>query len=1377
MGNLAMKHYFQIIWITFFLVIGNLSWGTELAAMTTIDASWYKAGPAANLFWLEVPNMNDSILIRCAAGSTPMISSTDDASNFDYVEEINPGNYQLIGKQGIFCWEEDNAKKAKISNRQILRAQDKKSSLAWSIQSKTYHGYNLDTNNWSAGNKTYDSLVKQQFKHPFKPQQKALLFKAKGAASPPHATTTVGHAAVTPGADLMAYASGADMPTTKEATKLLARKEFFNNAFSMYESSLVKQIGDGTFPDFSPGKKPGEFSVWTVKELRDAVAVAQTSGNITKSGGGTFNIITFAYTHNNNSGKGDLTQGDYRRFVDVGALQANPANKDAVFQLASRFHCLEGECDRQWFAHRTDQKSQIDAHLTQWHSYDRTNLESLIDWHAAQAEEAVISATPGAIWRMYYLAQQSAGKADDDPANIVKRFNGTDVNLVQELRLQVLQRNYGGVAEHDPWIQAGMAYGEQHQKKAVWNKTAKQYVINTNVPDTELKHYQTNLTKMKEISTNVQKHLTGDFHTGTIDWTDPTLQSLVDKVMIGFHADIPVTTGLINVNNVNNVSGRTGTFVKSDENDVNELVNDPTQQKISQALTAALDISKNHRHFPIDFRQALTENQQAYAACARTILQGCFQGAILATILHRKKKIFLTRVGTGAFGNPKNWALEAIKNTKELIHAYGLNATLVYWHDGTTDNLSTDNEYKEYKQLVTELGGTIMHYPPGTGVTFPHVEDYRVPAGATSSPPPPAAVVPVTPHPLNPVPYPVVDWDKLTPSTDGWIHRIPMTATDTFLVKVKNQHKSAAPDNIDYPVVAVYDDTMNMLGFTQAPPGYLCSENYRSINVTSSDPHEKSGTDVLIDGSKTFFCAWNNKTKKWQEVKRIIDETTGICTWQWGQEPKPPSGFLPGLMPRCYFFEHVMGEPEATFATTNPRPPFPVTQFSSGTFAVKTIAELRQEKDKLIAAQGGTLELNQKPRFNIITNAWQYVEEKIKDLVKTGKDINREQLFYDRHFTDIGALQASPENKHAVFQIASRFHCLEGGCENRYNQFISGNAMGIIGSHAVQGEEAAISAAPGLIWRMYYQEQADIVKTLGLTITDGGMITYSDATNQAKMEEIKTTLKIGPTGNERIHWHDPDINALVEQCAVGVHIDVQVTSGLSNSTWHTIEKRKHNKNDSNTLCDDPTQLITQVFCASLDLGTHSRFSTNDPVVNTACCRLLLKANYEATLLAAVAHRKKKVFLTLLGGGAFKNKKEWIIDAIKTSEDLILRHNLDVTLVFFHDKCETTSMQKTLKAFTTNNIDEDEKNAYAKAVKLVQKIGGTITHYPRDPINAAAPGWQWQPANVVEDYKGESITLLKKQLFKVQSSLKSLNKKLGELKDKVSELKKKLQSMA
>lgn len=1376
MGNLAMKHYFQIIWITFFLVIGNLSWGTELTAMTAIDASWYKAGPAVNLFWLEVPNMNDSILIRCPAGSTPMISSTDDASNFDYVEEISSGNYQPILKQGIFCWQEDTTTKAKNSNRQILRTQDKKSSLAWSTHSNSYHGYNLQTNNWSAGNKTYDSLVKQQFKHPFKREQKALLFKAKGAASPPHAATTAGHAAVTPGADLIAYARGADMPTTEEAIKLLARKEFFNNAFSMYESSLVKQIKDGTFPDFPPGKKPGEFSVWTVKELRDAVAAAETSGNITKSGGGTFNIITFAYKHNNNSGKGYRTQGDYRRFVDVGALQANPANKDAVFQLASRFHCLEGECDRQWFAHRADQSSQINAHLNEWHSYDRTNLESLIDSHAAQAEEAVISAAPGGIWRMYYLAQQSAGKADNDPANIVKRFNGTDVNLVKDLELQVLQRNYGGVAEHDPWIQAGMAYGEQHQKKAVWNKTAKQYVINTNVPDTELGHYQTNLDKMKKISTAVKTHLTGDLHTGTINWTDPTLQSLVDKVMIGFHADIPVTTGLINVNNVSN---KTGTFVTSNENDVNERVDDPTQQKISQVLTAALDINANHRHFPIDFSKALTENPQAYAACARTILQGCFQGAILATILHRKKKIFLTRVGTGAFGNPKNWALEAIKNTKELIHAYGLNATLIYWHDGTTDNLSTDNEYQEYKKLVTELGGTIMHYPPGTGVTFPHVEDYRVAAGGTSSPPPPAAVVPVTPHPLNPVPYPV-DWDKLTPSTDGWIHRIPMTATDTFLVKVKNQHKPAAPDNIDYPVFAVYDDTMNMLGFTQAPPGYLCSEDYRSINVTSSDPNEKSGTDVLTDGSKTFFCAWNNKTKKWQEVKRIIDKTTGIYIWQWGKEPKPTSGFPPGLMPRAYFFEHVMGEPETTFATTNPRRPFPLAQFSKGTFAIKTIAELRKEKDNLVAAQGGTLELNPKPRFNIITNAWRYVEEKIKSFGKIGKDMNQSpwwQLFHDRQFTDIGALQANPENKNAVFQIASRFHCLEGGCINRYNQFTSGNAMGIIGRHAVQGEEAATSAAPGLIWRMYYQEQANIVKALGLTITDGGMITYPDTDNQKKMEEIKTTLNIGPTGNEAIHWHEPNINALVEQCAVGLHTNVQVTTGLSNSTWHTIENRTHNKDDSNTLCDDPTQLITQVFCASLDLGTHSRFSTNDPVVNTACCRLLLKANYEATLLAAVANRKKKVFLTLLGGGAFNNKKEWIIDAIKTSKNLILTHNLDVTLVFFHDKCEKTSMQDTLKTFITNNPEDDEKNAYKKAVKLVQEIGGTITHYPRDPINAAAPAWQWQPADVVEDYQEESITLLKKQLFKVQSSLKSLNKKLGELKDKVGELKKKLQSMA
>ena len=67
-------------------------------------------------------------------------------------------------------------------------------------------------------------------------------------------------------------------------------------------------------------------------------------------------------------------------------------------------------------------------------------------------------------------------------------------------------------------------------------------------------------------------------------------------------------------------------------------------------------------------------------------------------------------------------------------------------------------------------------------------------------------------------------------------------------------------------------------------------------------------------------------------------------------------------------------------------------------------------------------------------------------------------------------------------------------------------------------------------------------------------------------------------------------------------------------------------------------------------------------------RLVLEASYEATMCAAILNATRnannRVFLTLLGGGAFGNRTGWIIDAmqraLKRNEDA----DLDVAIVSY-----------------------------------------------------------------------------------------------------------------
>jgi len=60
------------------------------------------------------------------------------------------------------------------------------------------------------------------------------------------------------------------------------------------------------------------------------------------------------------------------------------------------------------------------------------------------------------------------------------------------------------------------------------------------------------------------------------------------------------------------------------------------------------------------------------------------------------------------------------------------------------------------------------------------------------------------------------------------------------------------------------------------------------------------------------------------------------------------------------------------------------------------------------------------------------------------------------------------------------------------------------------------------------------------------------------------------------------------------------------------------------------------------------------------------AAYEATICAAILNAEesgnRRVFLTLLGGGAFRNETEWIASAIKRTLDLYRNADLEVAIV-------------------------------------------------------------------------------------------------------------------
>lgn len=107
----------------------------------------------------------------------------------------------------------------------------------------------------------------------------------------------------------------------------------------------------------------------------------------------------------------------------------------------------------------------------------------------------------------------------------------------------------------------------------------------------------------------------------------------------------------------------------------------------------------------------------------------------------------------------------------------------------------------------------------------------------------------------------------------------------------------------------------------------------------------------------------------------------------------------------------------------------------------------------------------------------------------------------------------------------------------------------------------------------------------------------------------------------------------MESYAIGYQKNAQVTTA-------------HKVNGHFVRVEDSSQVVDQVFCAALNIIQGLNGKRNGEVAGVETkCRFLLKCAYEGSYLSAIAHNRKKLYLTLIGAGSFGNRIEWIYDAI------------------------------------------------------------------------------------------------------------------------------------
>jgi hypothetical protein len=226
--------------------------------------------------------------------------------------------------------------------------------------------------------------------------------------------------------------------------------------------------------------------------------------------------------------------------------------------------------------------------------------------------------------------------------------------------------------------------------------------------------------------------------------------------------------------------------------------------------------------------------------------------------------------------------------------------------------------------------------------------------------------------------------------------------------------------------------------------------------------------------------------------------------------------------------------------------------------------------------------------------------------------------------TDIGALQATAAPG-SLFQVASQFNCLEAP-----GAFVTPVAEYL--HDPTQGPRASISAFPATLVRHYAAPAAD--GTRFVQVRDGRQIDLLADVCEPGVAAVRN----GYLRSSDIAQPAAFARALedrFEAIAVGVHDGAEVVLGAD---WN------------GSVAGAPHRTIAQVLTSTIAGGMYG--SLEQDAAGAAIYRQLQRAAYLGTLLAAAALGKRRVALTLIGGGVFANPIEAIWDAILWASDQV-----------------------------------------------------------------------------------------------------------------------------
>ena len=354
----------------------------------------------------------------------------------------------------------------------------------------------------------------------------------------------------------------------------------------------------------------------------------------------------------------------------------------------------------------------------------------------------------------------------------------------------------------------------------------------------------------------------------------------------------------------------------------------------------------------------------------------------------------------------------------------------------------------------------------------------------------------------------------------------------------------------------------------------------------------------------------------------------------------------------------------------------PQRQFFIGNFSTPSVAELRAEISSTLGAIAVASSAPEVCSSNYSTNDGQQRQAK------------KQRLKFEHMVGDVGLLHRLPENSGAIFQAASQFNCLEMTSpsvkpEHGITQYVYDRT---------QGPVCALACPGATVFRNYFacgdgrgsNEAVNLVGQGGKNgiqldlLKDIGQLVGNETTSNANANvywKMKNGYALSSSESsiqqlsQKLMSQAPDIlKELISKLRVGVQWDTEVS-------YFGYEYLNHGSIHSPL--PNPPHRVCQVYCSAVPISYDHPTRAKDWEV---FARTILMGLYEATLAVAVikqlekarqhdenrsaTEQRTKVYLTMVGGGAFGNDSKWIAEAIGKSLNKYQHYPLDVYLVHY-----------------------------------------------------------------------------------------------------------------